>query len=380
MINKKIAFSVGIVGAVVAVSFAAAYSGNPFKKLRAADGPYELVLNNAVAESTLTSSYQNKVTTSVTTSEGNDISLALVLAKSASGAYVDLAPRGMIYNFESSAGQISGITGITVTYSSGSVSLKTSPFSLDGGAFLGEAAPLTNGVEYTLPVSAKYFQIIAGDNGALITSVVINYACDEAYTNVKVADGTYVGKTNDVTYEMIINNGATTLRTLDAQVPETYTGTTTLTNDQQLSFAFTYQGNQINYVTAISANGQTLTPVSTGGFPSITFYREYEVENFDSYTTTGQGYNSEATKTQTSGLRAAFYSDYSVASGGDSPIGDSTWALSHSDDYLLLGENQGRNNTNCAILKGSTNGLRYITMNSYYGVPQAIGKGAVLSF
>ena len=206
----------------------------------------------------------------------------------------------MIYNFKNTNGQIAGISGISVTTSSGSVSLRISPFSLDGGAFLGEEVSLSNGIEYVLPSPAKYFQIIAGSNGAIISSITINYVCDESYSNIAFANGTYVGKgSNNVTYKMVINNGATTIESLDNTTPENYSGTTSLLENQNLSTSFSYGGNTIEYITSVSSNGQILTPQSTGGFPSTSFYRVYNVDDFESYSATGQGYTNATTKYQT---------------------------------------------------------------------------------
>ncbi|MBO4856355.1 MAG: hypothetical protein J5511_03180 [Bacilli bacterium] len=389
VLKEKILLSLGIVGLtgtfVVAGTQGILGVHNLSHESRASDNAYSLILNSSNAPEQLLSGYEDNITTVVETQLGNEIYLNIVNGKESSGNYVQLAPRGMIYNFKAATGQISGINSISVATTSGSVSLRASYFSLDGGAFLDDAVSLSNGTPYTLQSPAKYFQIIAGDNGAVVSSVTINYSCSEDYNGIAFAKGTYVGKgtkgNNQITYKMTIgDNGSTTIESLDEDTPETYSGTTTLTNDLKLSCAFTYGGNQIQYVTTISNNGQTLTPSSTGGFPSVTFYRVYNIDGFENYSGTGQGYTNSTTKYQTSGMRANYFSDYSVGSGGDSPIGGSNWHISTSSDFMNLSDAAHHSGSHCAVLKGSTNGIRFFSMNSIYGVNAAIGKGAVLSF
>ena len=78
-------------------------------------GSYSLILNSSKAPSSLTDSYQDNLTATVTTNDGNSISLCFVYAKASSGNFVQLANRGYLHNFGSESGRFTGITGITLT-------------------------------------------------------------------------------------------------------------------------------------------------------------------------------------------------------------------------------------------------------------------------
>ena len=139
---------------------------------------YSLLLNSSKAPSELTDTYQDTIQTSVLTDSGYALTFNFVLAKASSGNYVQLANNGYLYNFGNANGRIKGITAITPTLSAGSLSLRTTNSELSsGGSFLGASTSLTSGSRYTLDNPMRYFELKAGDSGATIKSILIEYSC-----------------------------------------------------------------------------------------------------------------------------------------------------------------------------------------------------------
>ena len=125
--KEKILLPIGITALTLSFVIAGFASSqmSTFKKSSGLDH-YTLTLNSSNSPSTLTNDYQDSVNGSFTTADGNSIALNFVKAKSASSAFVQLASRGMMYNYASEDGGISGISAITVSYSGSTMSLRTS--------------------------------------------------------------------------------------------------------------------------------------------------------------------------------------------------------------------------------------------------------------
>ena len=289
----------GVVTSIAALSVAFLHQTDLklFSLFRSGPTTPTLVLNSSNTPSEISgNTYKETASTAVQTANGNTLHLSFVLAKSASGAYAQLANRGYLYNFGYEDGRITGITSITPILSSGSLSLRTTNAELvNGGAFLGASVNLTSGSKYTLPSSARYFQLQAGDSGAVITSLTIGFNCTD---------------------------------------------------------------------------GPSATP--TGLF---------NVEDFESYTATGVGWDVQGSGHPihtTSNLRSAFYSTY--YGGGFDPTNGSGWTKMGSTDYLTYNGTGGRNGSKCALFKtNGTNNFNYIQTKAYFGINSAIGKGTKLS-
>lgn len=254
----------------------------------------ELKLDGTNSPVELTNSFQPTISTSVTTVDGNEIPLNLVLAKANAGKFVELAPRGCLYNFGNVDGRITGISAITAVLADGSLTFRSSNNELsNGGAFLGEATSLTSGTKYVLNGSARYFQVQAGDSGAVITSLTIEYSCS---------------------------------------------------------------GNP--------------DEIPSGAF--------YNVEDFQSYTETGIGWDASHKIETATNLRSAFYSTY--YGGTQDPTNGANHQIMGSSDYLTYSSNKGRNDSKCGLFKtNSGNNFRYIQSKSIAGINSVIGKGATLS-
>ena len=372
-----IASSTLAVGAFGAVALTTKKGDAP-SNVRSADGEYTLVLNSGNVPAALTSSYQAHVNTHVDTVDGNLIPLQFYLAKNAAGAFAQLAPTGLLYNFNPSheyLGRISGIKSLNVSFT-GNLSIRTSTRA-DGKA-LSDATKLTSGTTFTLPEHEPFFRLIAGDSGATINSVTIAYTCvtPVAHTVYETA-GVYTGEASDIIYKMSIGaTGSVNVASLNKASNDSFSGTASIASGN-LSIAFS--GG--TYVASISEDGSVLNYVSNSysSMPSIGFHRVYEVENFESYDATGNGYDQNHDEFSTSGARGAFYADH-YAGSGSSPIGGSGWQLMSGTDYLNFHENGGHNGSKYVSIRGDATGYRYLQKKVFYGTNEIIGRGTTLSF
>ena len=387
--KEKILLPIGITAltlSFVVVGFSSANLSH-FKKSSGLDH-YTLTLDANNAPSALTSSYQDSVTGTYTTADGNSITMNFVKAKSASGKHVDLASRGMIYNFASESGGISGITAITVSYTGSTMGLRTSVANaLSNGTAVENSYSLTSGTRLELP-SPRYFSILAADGGNVITSISIEYSCG-LNDNVNRLNGEYTGTgDNYYRYSLTLNNGAVTLHSLDNPTEITATGTATLSgNSLQCSFTSPSAYNGLVYNFTADAQSHSLTYVSKSGtgnanVPQVSLYRVYNVEDFESYSSSGNGWDtySNATKYTATGLKGDWVCEYANNNSSTGPIGGQGWSKMGSEDYLKYSSNKGHNGSKALALKGNSNTMRFFQASGYYGVPRVIGKGNKLSF
>ena len=108
------------------------------------------------------------------------------------------------------------------------------------------------------------------------------------------------------------------------------------------------------------------------------FTQVHNVEDFESYTETGTGFDANHGVAVSTGLRAAYYSTY--YGNGPDPLNGSNWTKMGSTDYLTYVSNKGVNNSKCALMKSNnSNYFNYLQSKSYFGIPTAIGKGNYLS-
>ncbi len=383
--KEKILLGIGI--SALTLSFVVAgFSTSNFNssKLKQSSGldHYTLTLDGSNAPSTLTSSYQESVNGTVTTLSGNTLSLSFVKAKASSGKYVDLASRGMIYNFASENGGISGITAITVTYTGNTMGLRTSlANALSNGAAIENSYSLTSGTRLTLP-SPRYFSLLAADGGNVISSMVIEYTCG-LNEGVGRLNGEYSGTgSDDYRYSLTLDDGAVTLKTLDNYSAITATGSAALSgNTLTCSFTSPSSLNGLVYTFSADSQSHSLTYVSksgtgSGNVPQVNFYRVYTIEDFESYSAAGNGWDTSSNATQytATGLKGDYVCEYEK-SGSTGPIGGDGWSLMGSSDYLVYGSNKGHNNSKTLAVKGNNNKMHFIQASGYYGVPRVIGKG-----
>ena len=348
---------------------------------------YSLVLDSSTVAEALTTDYQDNVNDVQQTEDGNQVMLHYVMAKKSDTQLVQLAPRGMIYNFnsDSTAGvfhQITGINGITADYS-GVLAVRQVKLGQNGAVLLGEPKLLTSGTKETLAPS-NYFCVVAGDGGATINSLTVHYSC-VAGLDVKNLTGKYTGHGSDnYNYQLTIYDNATVLiESLDMESNVSFNGDVEMTGANTVQSRFTVGGQIVTWNATLADNGNKLAFVSKSGptaayVPEIDFYRVHTLDNFESYSATGQGYVNGDTKYATSGLRMNYYADYYTGSGSG-PIGGSGWPLMTSTDNTTLLKTKGHNSQGMALKFSNGMSMRYISMNSLYGIPEVMGMGSKMS-
>lgn len=367
---------------------------------------HTITLKAADTPSTLTDSYQDNVTGTIRNSVGYEIPLNFVNAKAEEGKFVNLAPRGMIYNFHTGDKAITGINGIKFK-GTGVLFARTARAGQAGGAVLHDFSAdslLTSDVKKDL-ITSDYFQLVAGDGGAVIEQLDIYYSCDSLEYDIRNLEGKYTGKGNDAsTYEIVVGSEVTvqdetkyvdvSIRSLDKDNEHqiNLSGKAEMLSASQVKCTFDYLGAKVYYVMNVDAFKHSMTFVSksdnAGGtiapyVAEINVARVYKVEDFELETSTGAGYTSKRganSKYSMSGLQGNWFSDYYGSNTVASPVGGEGWSLMGTDNYLIYKSNLGHNGSKVGVFKGNGNQLRDMSMNLFYGVPQVVGVGKTLSF
>ncbi len=348
-----------------------------------ADSTKTLVLN--ADNSPLTTDYQPKVAKSY-----NWAAINYFLAKKADGAHCVLAPHGSVSNYSSDSainlGKITGISSIKVKFSGGDLYL--------------EQGITPNGKEYSnkwkITSDAlcgfsgdNYFKLSAGDQEVTIDSITVYYSCEE---NTKLNFSSIISGTKwtgkdaaGVIWEARKTSSGFELKTLNKKVNDIYSATPSFEgNELTLSInsgAAVYKGtlgSDFEKITFKSKSGAAAALV-----PEVDLYRVYNVENFESYSSTGKGYDSASasnTLYSMSGLRSAFHSDYYATGGKSVFFNDANWKIMGSTDYLTYTADKGHNGSKAAIFKTTTNSMRYVSFSALEPGSQFIGKGSYFSF
>lgn len=379
MKKKGIYFAVAILGLVGLFSVPLAQTNfQLFPTAAQNPGDYEVTLSTA--PSSLTNSYQNSSASDIRTSFGNDVELSFVNAKQLANGFAQLANHGKIHNFGSTNDVLTGINGVSFT---GSGSILFKPAVAKG--LLMDISPISvsAGSSKVVVPNCDYFEIEAGDSGASLETLKFYYSCDSTAYDVKSINGTYTGIGDDsYTYKVTLTDGVASLVSLDKPSNNVnFTGTVTMSSKTRATMSFP-SPNQFDYV--VDYDGHSLTFVSKSGavaayVPQVSANRVYNVENFESYSATGQGYVSADAKYTTTGLRSQYYADYYTGSSSGE-IGGNGWPIMTSTDNSNYNGSKGHNGSKVGIFKFSNGmGMRYISMNELYGVKRLIGKGSTLS-
>ena len=264
------------------------------KGVKAEPTSYELTLDSNDAPSGLTDSFQRRVESTVTTARGSQIKFSYTTAKASAGNLVLLGNYGTVYCASDDDQHISGLTSVKVTYSGGSLTLKSSSVATtDGSSFTTDVNAVTSGTAVNLANGANSFVLEAAEAQVTISEIKLTYSC---------------------------------------------------------------------------------SAVST----SYNFTKVYDVEDFESYTATGVGYDGSHNMSTVTNLRSQYYSVYYGA--GSNPMSGSGWQVMGSTDYLTYHGTAGRNGSKTALFKSNaSNYFEYIQAKEFFGSPIAIGKGAKLS-
>ena len=292
-LKLSFAFAVPIALGAITLSVVMAASKN-LQTAKADPTSYELTLDSSKAPAGLTSSFQRRVESTVTTPRGSTLSFVYTTAKALDGGLVQLGNYGTVYCITDDNQHISGLTSVKVTYSGGSLTLKSSSVDTsDGSSYVTDVNAVTSGTAVNLANGANSFVLEAAEAYVSISEIKLTYSC---------------------------------------------------------------------------------SAVST----SYNFQQVYDVEDFESYTATGVGYDGSHNMATATNLRSQFYSVYYGA--GSNPMSGAGWQIMGSADYLTYHATAGRNGSKTALFKSNANNyFEYIQAKHYFGVPTAIGRGAKLS-
>ena len=292
-LKLSFAFVVPIALSAITLSVVMAASKN-IHSAKADPTSYELTLNSSNAASGLTSSFQRRVESTVTTPRGSALTFVYTTAKALDGGLVQLGNYGTVHCITGDDQHISGLTSVKVTYSGGSLTLKSSSVDTnDGSSYVTDVNAVTSGTAVNLANGANSFVLEAAEAYVSIEEIKLTYSCAAVAT-------------------------------------------------------------------------------------SYNFNKVYDVEDFESYTASGVGYDGSHNMATATNLRSQFYSVYYGA--GSNPLSGSGWQIMGSTDYLTYHAQAGRNVSKCALFKSNaSNYFEYIQAKHYFGIPTAIGKGAKLS-
>ena len=104
------------------------------------------------------------------------------------------------------------------------------------------------------------------------------------------------------------------------------------------------------------------------------------LNDFESYTETGVGYDANNPEENRSGLRGDFICDYYSGSDNDySPIGGKKWNLMRSTDYMYLSDTVAHTGSKSLNIKSSSNTMRFMSWGLHDGSATGV-RGRTFSF
>jgi hypothetical protein len=214
-----------------------------------------------------------------------------------------------------------------------------------------------------------------GDSGYAFTDVYMKnavLASDWTLANKDTASyslgTTYTSLVNKVDLKLVQGeNNVFTLSSLNLKA--NLNAALTLSKDgENLTFKTADDGASLTYVGKVDDKGRKIAFVSASGtygayLQQADFNIVTTIDDFESYTATGTGYDGNNTDlSKVSGLRAAYYGEYYTGSGsGTSALGDKNWQMMGSTDYANLVTTSAHGGNNSVSFKRSTNAMRFTT-------------------
>lgn len=303
-------------------------------------------------------------------------------AKASAGYHVELAANGFFGNDQAS--RLTSITSITVTYSA-AASMKIATSNRDDGLGLNEKVDIANGVAFIPTNAPYYFRLYAGGVATSVISVDICYTCIEHSASAYFQDNMtkqYTGTLGGTVFSLTRSGSSAVLETLNLASNISITdGVISIDQDE-----ITISASGLTYVGTLSDNGRLISYKSASGayaayVNGLNMTSVYNLEDFESYASTGLGIRSGATGYYGhTGLRGAYYSDY-YAGSGSSPIGGANWQLMGSADYLDRYTSASEIHTGdfAGKMKRSSVAMRHVSWDLYTGAAVVVGKGDTMS-
>lgn len=319
------------------------------------------------------------------TVEADFAKFSYYLAKTSETGHVVLAPHGVMFNYDSSGamGAIHNIRGLKATYTStGSLKMRVMTDN-DGKVDAGQLIDVPSGADIDLSgVDPYYIRFEADDAEVDIASIEFEYTCtdNENRTNPDLLVNTFTGMLGDIAYKVTLDDeGGARIETLNKPASQdVFTGVWAFANGKvTVTIAGTYV---VEFAVSSDFVSLTVNPeVGIGAtYSGLTVTRVFNIEDYERFTTTGNGADQSHSLYAMSGLRSLYHADY-YATGHTSLFGDKNWSFMGSSDYLQLGTTGGVDG-NYAIFKSNSNGLRYVNFNSFMKSNMVMGKGSTFSF
>lgn len=333
---------------------------------------YSITLDSSNSASSLSGDYQGSVSGTVYTKGDYSLSLKYLTAKKEAGSHVTLCSRSKLYNEPNAStynNRVTGLRSITVNFSGGALNLKTS--ITNDGLEYGPKQSLTSGQSASFEDFPYYFMLETEDSPVVIQSIVLNYSCStNAGYYINELAGTYTGNDGEKSYKLVIDGSSSRIDGILTEPAYSKTNLVpTLTNN-----SLTLSNGEFTYTATVSADHSKLTAVS--GNLTVDFYKVYKVEDFESYASTGVGYDNKDHTSwyNVTGLRSQIYAQYDGADRTDkySRMGNTDWVTLTPNGYGHSGK--------AMLMKASNNYMRYIQSKLYYGDTSLAGRGTKLSF
>lgn len=381
--NRSLNWSmkIGVVTAVTAVvmmGIIGAKSGNVSGGAPLSDGEVnQVVLHAENTPASLGSSFADADNNHI-----RNVDFDYFGAKASAGYHVELAANGFIGNDQAS--RLTSITSITVTYSA-TASMKIATSNRDDGLGLNEKVDIASGVAFIPTNAPYYFRLYAGGVATSVVSVDICYTCIEHSASAYFLDNLtkqYTGTLGGTVFSLTRSGSSAVLATLNlASNISISDGVISLDQDE-----ITISATGLTYVGTLSDNGRLISYKSASGayaayVNGLNMTSVYNLEDFESYASTGLGIRSAATGYYGhTGLRGAYYSDY-YAGSGSSPIGGTGWQLMGSADYLdrYTSASDIHSGDFAGKMKRSSVAMRHVSWDLYTGAAVVVGKGDTMS-
>lgn len=216
----------------------------------------------------------------------------------------------------------------------------------------------------------------------------IRLIADDGGTNRNIFNlrDKYTGQNSFGQAFKVAKTGETTAQISSLNLASNISADVTVSKDgNNLVLATLDEGASLTYTLSAGESGDILTFVSATGtyapyFQNVNLYRNYAVEDFESYAETGIGYDQNHAASERSGLRASYLSDY-YAGDGSSPISGTGWKLMGSTDYLNLKADSAASHSgdNSGEFKVG-NAMRHTSYGLYDGTAAPWPKADTFSF
>lgn len=263
-------------------------------------------------------------------------------------------------------------------------------FAAKGYAFnsLGEVLPYFDSVSFLCkcPADANWSTAYAYLDDFQFANTGATASVIESITQKVSLKQNYVLKSDNIRARLSVGESSV-LSFKQDETERNVPVTLTVNENNELSMSSNMEGYEFNATFTSDTGGTTFALKEVNGTIASLFanavMESYQVlDDFESYTQTGIGYDSTHTPDQISGLRGAYFADFYSGSASTSPVGGPNWEIMRSTDYLELNkdlENVHSGNQSARFKYNSSNQMRYLTYGLSDGTATPITRGSTFS-